>query len=614
MDDVLKDARDRLQESQSGSEYNRDHWYEDVKFARMSEQWPDEVKDLREKEGRPCLTANKLAPLIRQIVNESRQNKPGISISPVDNGADVETAEVIGGLIRAIERGSDADVAYDTAIDHAVSGGFGFFRIGIDYAHPDSFNLEARIERIPNALMVHWDTASTAYDASDWRYAFVSEFVTKDELQSRYPDAQPVDFDGDTREVAEHWMQEDMTRLAEFWQRERQTRKIVQLSDGSVYRASALPDLARQVFAAGAINPQGYSDDELISGALQLTGLSVTREREAEFYEVKRRIISGVEVLEEQDWPGSKIPICPVWGDEVYFDGRRHFRSMIRDARDPQVMHNFWRSATTELVALAPRAPFIMGESALPEDEHERSKWETANTRSYAYLTVSESTGMPPQRQPMPSVPAGALQEAITANEDIQSITGIYPASIGARSNETSGRAILARERQANISNFHFLDNLNRAIRYCGECLVEIIPSVYSEREAVRILGEDMREKVVKLTTEDGGATQQGPDGGERLYNLSVGKYDVSVSSGPGFATQREETRETLIEIMRQVPDAAPIIGDVLMEHMDFQGADRVAKRLQAMLPPNIQAAEGLAPAPVPANAGSPDVPGTGPQ
>ena len=597
-DDVIKDALERFEESQEGSEWNREAYYEDTKFARMADQWPSEIIKQRTQEGRPYHVINKLPALIRAVVNESRQNKPAIKVAPVDNGADEDTAEVIGGLIRSIERGSNAEVAYDTAIDHSVTGGMGFFRIDIDYAHDETFDLEARIERIPNALMVHYDTSSTKFDASDWNFAFVSEMVRREEYQKRYPEASMVPFDGDSRsDSSDRWINDGEIRVAEYFQRVEKTRTLVQLEvpnpqtgemDLQAVREDDLPAMATRFFDAGGISVEGMSDDELARGLLELSGVNERRRREVTYYEVMRRIINGVEVLEEDNWPGSTIPICPVWGDEVYIDGRRHFRSMIRDAKDPQMMFNFWRSATTELVALAPKAPWVGPKGFVPKGDE--AKWASANTRSHSYLEYDPSSGNAPQRQPFAGVPAGALQEAVNANDDMKAITGIFDSSIGAKSNETSGKAILARERQGDVSNFHFIDNLSRAIRYAGQVLVEIIPAVYSVRETIRILGEDEAEKVIKLTQEAGGGRQDGRK--PELYNLSVGKYDVTVSTGPSFATQREETRETLIEIMRQVPAAAPFIGDVLLDHMDFQGADKVAKRLKHLLPQPIRDAE----------------------
>lgn len=597
-DEEMRDALEFFEDSQEGAEYNREAYYEDVRFARMSDQWPDAIKKQRTQEARPVLVINKLPALIRQVVNESRQNKPGIKVSPVDSGADEDTAEVISGLVRSIENQSNAEVAYNTAIDSAVTGGFGFFRIGIDYAHEETFDLECKIDRIPNALQVHWDTNSTAFDASDWEYAFVSDMLTEREYERRYPDASMVPFDGDSRDdSSDQWINEDQIRVAEYFRRVEKTRQIVQLEvpnpqtgemDLQVVRVDDLPAMAKEAFKAGGIDPSGGSDDELTQAFLSMKGVTERRRRDVTYHEVIRRIINGVEVLEEDKWPGSTIPICPVWGDEIYLDGRRHFKSMIRDAKDSQMMFNFWRSATTELVALAPKAPWLGPKGFVPKGQE--AKWASANTRSHAFLEYNQ--GDRPERQAFAGVPAGALQESISSNEDMQAITGIYPSSIGAQSNETSGKAIMARERQGDISNYHYIDNLARGIRYGGQVLVDIIPAVYSVRQSIRILGEDEAEQVVNLTQEAGGTRQKGNNGQPELYNLSVGKYDVTVSSGPSFATQREETRETLIEIMRQVPDAAPFIGDVLLDHMDFVGADKVAKRLKHLLPQPIRDAE----------------------
>lgn len=595
---LIKEAMEKFRDSQDSSDFNRDAYYEDTKFARLADQWPDEILKQRQQEGRPALVINKLPALIRSIVNESRQSKPSVKVSPVDNGADEDTAEIIGGIIRSVERNSNASVAYDTAIDNSVTGGFGFFRVDIEYAHEDTFELEAKINRIPNALSVHWDTSSTAFDASDWEYCFISEWMDKAEFKVRWPDASLVPFEGDSRdENSELWLKDDSIRIAEWFQRYPKKRKLFKLQftdpetqqvTTKTVREEEVPHMAKRFFEAGGMDPDTIKEKDLQDVFFQAAGITKIDERDADYFEVKRRIINGTEVLEDDTWPGQHIPVCPVWGDEVFSDGRRYFRSLIRDAKDPQMMFNFWRSATTELVALAPKTPFIGPKGFVPKGQE--SKWASANTRSHAYIEYEGS--IPPQRQAFAGVPAGALQESINASDDMKAITGIYDASIGAKSNETSGKAIMARERQGDVSNFHFIDNLNRAIQYCGRILVEIIPAVYSPKEVVRILGEDSKDQVIKLTQEDGGSTKPGVNGEPRLYNLAVGKYDVTVASGPNFATQREETRETLIEIMRQVPDAAPFVGDVLLDHMDFVGADKVAKRLKALLPPEVRQAE----------------------
>lgn len=612
---AVSEAVEQYEEALAGVSDNHDRFREDIEFGREGIQWDPKIAKARAAEGRPCLTINKLPAFIRQVVNDSRQNKPAIKISPVDGGADVETAEVISSLIRAVERNSNADVAYDTAIDNAVSGGFGFFRIGIDYANEDSFDLEARIERIPNPLSVVWDPSSTRFDAADWGFAFVTDDLTRAEFKARFGDADQVSFDvGDDQTSTGNDTREETIRIAEHWTRSEKKRALIlfERPDGSrvSLREDALPQLGRDMLVAGGLDTQAVSDDDAAAVFVALAGLTEIKRREATYFEVKRRILSGADVLREEDWPGSTIPICPVWGEEVFYDGRRHFRSMIRDARDPQAMFNYWRTTTTELVALAPRAPWVLGEQALPNNPTERLKWATANTQNHPYLLYGG--GAAPQRQPFSGVPAGALQEAMSASDDIKAITGIYDASLGARSNETSGRAILARQRESDNSNFHFLDNLSRAIQYAGRVLVEIIPSVYGPRETIRIIGDDMADKVVRLTQHSQDVNSApGPDGGPRLYNLSVGRYDVTVSTGPSYATQREETREVLLELMRTSPDLVKVAADVFLENLDFKDADKIAHRLRALLPQPVQVAEGIAPPPVqqPQPAGT--IPGT---
>ena len=586
-DDIIKDALERFRESEDGTDFSRKAAHDDMTFARLADQWPEAIREQRKAEARPCLTINKLPSFIRQVVNDARQNKPAITVHPVDNGADVQTAEVINGLIRSVERRSNADVAYDTAIDHAASGGFGFFQIGIDYAPGDSFDLEARIHRIANPLMVHWDPTSTAFDASDWDFAFISDFLTKEEYKRRWPDAAMVDWEGGDTEDRALWMQDDGIRIADYWLREGVTRKLLLLSNGLVIRESEF--------------------DEMVKASFEMQGVSVVKERDALMHEVKRYKINGLEILDEEPWPGSTIPICPVWGEEIVLDGRRHFRSMIRDAVDSQKMFNFWRTATTELVALAPKAPWLVEQGGIPAG-HEDA-WASANSRSHPYLTYSTGTNMP-QRQPFAGIPAGALQEALNASDDMKATTGIYDAGLGAKSNETSGVAIGARQRESDVSNFHFIDNLSRAIGYAGRVLVEIIPSVYSPRQTIRILGDDMAGQVVKLSSQPMEINTASFESGEdRLYDLSVGTYDVDVKVGPSYGTQREETREFLIELMSRVPGSAAIIGDIAVEHMDFKGADKVAERLRYLLPPQIQQAEGIQPPPMAPGMASP-IPG----
>lgn len=558
--DILKDAKEAFDLAAEAEAENRKEALDDIRFARLGEQWPDNVKKQREREQRPCLTINRMPSFIRQVVNDARQNKPSIKCHPADDQADVETAEIINGLIRNIEYTSNADVAYDTAIENSVTCGIGYWRVKLDYAHDDTFDMDLCIDRVANVFSVYGDPHSTAADSSDWNRAFVTEMMKKTDFEKKYKGSKPVDWESlGYTSLKQPWAEGEQVMLAEYWERSEVSRIIVALSDGSIIDAERYK-AAKDVF--------------------EVMGLQVVGERATKSWKVVQRIMTGAEILETNDWAGKYIPIVPVYGDEINIEGKRYFRSLIRDAKDPQRMLNYWRTTSTEMVALAPKAPFIGPKGAFKSD---LDKWNTANTQSHAFIEYDGQ--VPPQRQPYAGPAAGAIQEAMNAADDLKSIMGIYDASLGARSNETSGRAILARQREGDVSTFHFIDNLARAIRHTGRILIDLIPTVYTGERIIRVLGPEGDDpKNVPL-----GKPTQTEEGMEKVFDLTIGKYDLTVETGPSFTTRREEAAAQMTELLRVYPAAAPVIGDLLAKNLDWPGADEIAKRLQAMLPPQVK-------------------------
>lgn len=558
-DDKLVAARKKFERSSEWLSENYEAAKDDIRFARLSDQWPEQIRKQREREQRPCLTINKLPSFIRQVVNDARQNKPSIKVRPVDSGADPDTAEIFNGLIRNIEQSSNADVAYDTAADFAASGGIGYIRVAIEYAHDDTFDRELRIERVANPFAVFGDPDSTAADSSDWNCAFVVDVLPRKAFERRYKNAEPVDWDSSAYAgLGEPWLTEDSVMVAEYWTREEVDRPIVLLSNGQV------------------IDKEAYEE---ASDLLDAEGVTIQDERTVKSHTVRMCLMTGAEILEEHEWAGRYIPIIPVYGDEVNLEGKRYFRSLIRDAKDAQRMFNFWRTAATELVALAPKAPWIGPTGAFETDA---GKWDTANTTSHSYLQFDGQ--VPPQRTQFAGIPAGHLQEAMNAADDMKAIMGIYDASLGARSNETSGKAIMARQREGDVSTFHFLDNLARAIRHTGRVLIDLIPMVYTGNRIVRILGDDGKVARVPLNQP---VQTPGPNGNPltRVYDLSVGKYDLTVETGPSYTTLRQEASENMVQMIQAYPPLAQVAGDILFKNLDWPGADEIAERLAQMNP-----------------------------
>jgi hypothetical protein len=558
--DALKDALEAFEKSAEHDDHNRKAFEDDIDFALLENQWPEKVLRDRELEGRPCLTVNKLAAMGRQIVNDARRNKPGITVHPVDSEADPETAEVLNGIIRNIEQSSNAEVAYDTALENAVFGGFGYFRINTKYTSDDTFDQDIVIERISNPLSVYRDCYSTAADSSDWNYCFVVDSLSKAQFKRQYPGAEQVDWKSEAwRDLSSPWLDGDFVQVAEYWTREKAKKRILLLSDQSVIEAD---------------------EYEKNKPAFDAVGLQVMAEREVDTHKVKQRIMSGAEVLETVDWAGKYIPIVPVYGTEVVLKGKRTFRSLVRGAKDAQRMFNYWRTTSTELVAMAPKTPFIGRKGAFETDIN---KWATANTQSHAFIEYDGPEA--PQRQPFAGVPAGALQEALNASDDIKTVLGMYDASLGARSNETSGKAIIARQMESDNATFHFIDNLSRGIRHAGRILIDLIPQVYSVPRVLRIIGQDgepdMRPVNQEIRTEERNPLTGQIEEIVKIYDLTAGRYDLTVSAGPSFASMRQEAASQMIELIRAYPDAAPIIGDLLVKNLDWPGADEIAERMQ---------------------------------
>ena len=576
-DDILDQAREAFEQARDAENDNRELWLDDVKFARLGEQWDERVKQQRELEQRPVLTVNKLPAFIRQVVNDARQNKPSIKVHPADSDADPAVADIYSDLIRNIEYTSDADVAYDTAMECAVTGGYGFFRINTKYATGDTFDQDLCVERIANPLAVYGDPYSTAADSSDWNSAFIIDVIKKSVFEREYKGAEAVNWNDEPySSLRDPWISDDSVLIAEWWKRDKVKKQILLLSNGEV------------------IDAKVYATHQ---ATFEAEGIAVVGSpREIEGYKVTQYTMTGAEVLSTVEWPGKYIPIVPVYGDEVNVEGKRHFRSLIRDAKDAQRMYNYWRTMATELVALAPKAPFIGRVGAF---ETERGKWETANSATHAFIEYDGPEA--PQRQGFAGVPAGALQEALSTSDEMKAILGIYDASLGARSNETSGRAIMARQREGDVSTFHFVDNLSRAIRHAGRILIDLIPHVYSTERIIRVMGVDGSPRNVPINQETQALDEKGQpvvDGEGRpipaVYALDAGKYDLIVAAGPSYTSRREEAAEQMTALIQAFPQAAPLLGDLIAKSMDWPEHEEVAKRLAALNPQGQQ--QGIPP------------------
>lgn len=579
---IHKEALSDFQLCQDHEQHNREEALDDLKFARLGKQWPDEVVTKRQAEGRPCMTFNRMVTFIRSVVNDGRINKPAIKVHPADDKADVQTAEIINGIIRNIEYDSAADVAYDTGLDFAASCGIGYWRVALEYAHDDTFDMDIRIQRIANPFTVYGDYASTEADSSDWNRAFVVDKMPREAFKRKYKNSEPIDWESDAYSgMPDEWREGNEVLVAEYWRRKEVPRTICLMSNGIVvekeWLASPVPDMV------------GVTQADIFDAQ----GVTVQDERETRSYKVTQYLMTGVEILQETEWAGCFIPIVPIYGEEVNVEGKRYFRSLIRDAKDAQRNFNYWRTTSTELVALAPKAPFI---GKVGQFDTDQDKWMRANVDTLPFLEYDDPDGSgPPQRQPFAGVPAGALQEALNASDDMKAVIGIYDAGLGARSNETSGVAISARKAESDTSTFHFIDNQARAIAHTGRIILELIPKVYNRPRIMRVMGMDKTPQNVPVNQQvEAGLDENGMN---QVFDLTVGKYDLTVDTGPSFQTKREEAAFGMTELVRAYPPAAAVIAPRLAKAQDWPEAQEIAKELAMLSPtaggsPEAQAAQ----------------------
>jgi len=303
-------------------------------------------------------------------------------------------------------------------------------------------------------------------------------------------------------------------------------------------------------------------------------------------------------MLEERDWDGKWIPVVRVVGNEFEVDGKLFVSGLVRNAKDAQRMYNYWVSQEAEMLALAPKAPFI-GYGG--QFEGYENQWKTANTTNWPYLEVnpdvtdgSGATLPLPQRAQPPMASSGLLQAKAGASDDIKSTTGQYDSSLGATSNERSGRAILAREKQGDTGTYHFVDNLARAVRYITRQCVDLIPKIYDTERVARIIGEDGTSTMVKTNPDQAEPVNKivNQDGIviEKIYNLGVGKYDVCVTTGPGYMTKRQESLEAMSQLLQGNPQLWAVAGDLFIKNMDWPGAQEMAARFAKTIDPKLMA------------------------
>jgi hypothetical protein len=558
---IIEKAKQFLNFCSDNDSNNRVEAMEDLKFAG-GDQWPVEIQNSRLLESRPYLTINKIDAYCRQIANSQRQQRPRIKCHGVNTQSDAKIADLITGICRHVEEQSDADAAYDNAFDFAVRMGWGYWRVITDYVRPDSFDQEIYIKRIENPFMVYFDPNSNEPDGSDAEKCLITEVVSKEAFRKMYPDAETdAGFTPrGTGDSQSEWITKEDIRIAEFFYTEYKHTKLVLLSDGTTVYEDEMP-----------------KQDMMLAAGIYEVSRRVTVKKQIKWVK-----LTGMQILERRDWAGKYIPVVPVYGQQLVVDSKKKKFGLTRMAKDPQRMYNFWSTALTESVALAPKAKWLLAEG---QDEGHEDEWTQANIKSMPVLRYKQTdsegrpAGVPTRLQPEPP-PTGITTALQGLNADLMAVVGIYDPSMLPQGNQ-SGKAIQGQQMQTDMTNFHYYDNLTRSIKQTGRIILDLIPSVYDKERCLRIIGDDGKGEMVMVN-------QPSVDemGVETLLNdVTVGEYDVVMETGPGYNSKRQEAVDSMIQMLQVDPQLMQQAGDLVFRNMDFPGADIIADRLAAANP-----------------------------
>ena len=541
---------------------------EDVSFVLGINQWPSRLRTEREKNGQPCLIENRLLPFVNQVVNSISQSRLGIIAKPVDDNADIETAEIINGLVRNIETTSDSGTVYDTAARNSVMGSVGWIRVCTDYAGYDTFDQEIRLERIQDFTSVMLDPNHQRQDGSDARDGFVISDMDRAAFEREYPDAITEGF------PTASWGTKDTIRVCEYFYKDYEEKTLVEYSVNAGERLVAFKDKVPE-------------------------GATIIRERQSHVCTIKHKKFTALEFLgEESTFPGEYIPLVPVYGFESFVDGRRDFYSLIHQAKDPQLRLNYFISADTEVFALQPKAPFV---GPVGSFNSYGQQWQAANQENLPFLEYDpvvvvgnsgESMLAPaPARQQPPTPSTALMQEIVSAAEAIKATLGMFDPSMGNQVGDVSGKAIISQQLQGDNATFHFVRNLGVGVKHVGRIIVGLIPIIYSGPRVLRILGEDGKESMVPINQpviKQGKDYVKGSGDLSQIIRFDAGKYDVVIEVGASYATKRQELANAIVEIARVNPEIFTVAGDLFMKALDIPGAEEIAKRIRATMDPSI--------------------------
>lgn len=547
MSEFAKEVREAFAEDEEADRENRDEMLADLKICAF-EQWNEQVRQMRENRvdslgnalsPLPCLTINTTNQFVNQVVGDWRSNQVAIKVLPREDG-DKEVAEIRSELIRSIELQSKATRVYTIAFEQAVRCGQGAFEIALDYAYDDAFERDIFIRGIANPLAVLFDSMAADPTARDATRAWKIDRLRKAEYEQRFPDAAPPStFDSEATEQG--WSGDDSVRIAEYWRLVERPRTIAMMQSGKVIDVTGRKLDGWQQFAA--LDPNGQP--RIRKAMCKYATMVVTNGQE--------------ELTDPFELKLPRLPIIRVMGQEVWVGDKRVRFGLVRAMRDPLMLKNYSRSVVAELLMGMQRANFVASAAAVKNREKDWPNTLVYNDGAQAPVDVTTKNLL------------ALIQESQLYAQDMKDVTGLHDASLGAKSNETSGIAIQRRQNEGDIATIFFSDHMNEAVQEGGEVINALLPVTHDTARTARLVGQDDMVKMQRINDPND------PDS----IDIGVGRYDVTISTGPAYATRRQEAGAQLMELARGHKPMMERAGDLIVKALDVPDGDELAERLR---------------------------------
>src|SRR6266446_5187749 len=571
--DFLARARERFKLAVNAENNHRNQAIDDLRF-KVGEQWPGETKTQRSEENRPCLTINRMPAISSQIVNEQRAQRPTTVIKPVGDDADVDTAEVWEGIVRHIHVNSDSEVALDCGFEAMVDTGKGYCELVAEYLPGRTFDQELYIRRIKNCFTVYCDPMSVWADESDANWKFKVCDYDFMEYKANFPDSALASLNDFTSigDNFPNWGDSKTIRVAEYWHKEWDDEQLYHLEGGQVIDRTQY----NKLFADSDHKPK------------------IIKKRKYRKCTITCSVINAIEILDEYDFPGTigYIPLIPFIAYDFDVNGERYLYGIIRNAKDAQRSINYFRSYAAEVIALAPKAPWVGMKGQFKD-----GKWQNANIVNYAYLEADmvTTTGQPapslPQRNQFEPPIQAILAMSQAVDQDLKSVTGIYEPSLGQTKTDQSGKAIDLLQKQGGLTNLNFTDNLSRTLRHIGRVILDAAPFIYDAPRVQRIIKPDgTTNHVVVHAGRDNAAEALLTKAIKEVYDLSVGTYDVVVDVGPSYKEKRQEAFNMQMQLAQadKTGEIMKVAGDIIVGNSDMPGAREIAARIKKIIPSQV--------------------------